>query len=69
MDIAAYQSVGPSLLSYPNPFKFFILFLGCVTVRLTALQFISLSVTLVNHYPHVFGDPFPNTRQATKVAR
>ena len=53
-DIAAYQSVGPSLLSYPNPFKFFILFLCYVTVRLTALQFISLSVTLLNHYPHLF---------------
>ena len=53
VDIAAYQSVGPSLLSYPNPFKFFILFLCYVTVRLTALQFISLSVTLLNHYPHL----------------
>ena len=78
---------------------FFILFLYYVTVGLAALQFNSPSVTLLNHYPHlfyvqfllttssahtiysfthwfyqwrgthVFDDPFPNTRKATKVAR
>ena len=54
VDIAAWQFVGPSLLLYPNPFMSFILFLCYVTVRLTALQFIGLSVTLLNHYPHLF---------------
>ena len=78
---------------------FFILFFRYVLVGLTVLQFISPSVTLLNHYPHlfyvkifaynipphtlyffthwfyqwggthVFGDLFPNTQQATKVAR
>ena len=99
MHVAAWQFVGPLLLLYLNPLMPFILFLRLFTVGLTALQFISPSVTLLNHNPHifsvhfclqqflahtlhsfnhwfcqwrgthVFGDPFPNTRQAIKVAR
>ena len=46
--------MGPSLLLYPSPLMFFISFLCYVTVELAALQFNSPSVTLLNHYPHLF---------------
>ena len=46
--------MGPSLLLYLNPPTPFILFFRLVTVGLTALQFISPSVTLINNNRHIF---------------